>query len=78
MIRIRIEIFEFKKFHFSKWLNPQLKMFLLRSGAVQIGQKCVDSLSIRLIYISFIEIQVQIGLFLEISEAGTFCRSKVR
>ncbi len=77
-IKIRIEIFEFKKFHFSKWLNPKLKMFVLRKGTVQIGQKCVDSPSKRLIYISFIEIQVQIGLFLAISEARTLCRSKMR
>ncbi len=78
MIKIRIEIFEFKKIHFSKWLNLQLKMFVLRKGTVQIGQKCVESLSKRLIYISYIVIQLQIGLFLEISEAGTFCRSKMR
>ncbi len=77
-IKIRIEIFEFKTFHFSKRLNPQFKMFVLRKGTVQIGQKCVDSLSKRLIYISFMEIQVQIGLVLEISEAGTLCRSKMR
>ncbi len=78
MIKIGIEIVEFKKLHFSKWLNPQLKMFVLRSETVQIGQKCVNSLSKRLIYISFIESKVQISLFLEISEAGTFCRSKMR
>ncbi len=77
-IKIRIEIFEFKNFHFSKWLNPQFTMFVLRKGAVQIGQKCVDSLSKRLIYISFFEIQVLIRLFFEISEAETFCRSKMR
>ncbi len=71
-----MEIFEFKIFHFSKWLTPQIKTFVLRKRTVQIGQKCVDSLSKRLIYISIIEIQVQIGLLLEISEAGTFCRSK--
>ncbi len=58
--------------------KSSLKMFVLRKGIVKIGQKCVDSLSKRLIYISFIEIQVQIGLFLEISEAGKFCRSKMR
>ncbi len=78
MIKIRIKIVELKKIHFSKWLNPQLKMLVLRKGTVQIGQKCVDSLFKRLIYISFIEIQVKIGLYLEISEAGTFCRSKMR
>ncbi len=78
MMKIRIEIFEFKKFHFSKWLNPQLKMLVLKSGTVKIGQKCVNSLSKRLIYVSFIEIQVQVGLFLEISEAGTYCLSKMR
>ncbi len=77
-IKIRIEIFEFKKFHFSKWLNPQLNMFVLRKGTVRIGQKCVDSPSKRLICISFIEIQVQIGQPLETSEAGTLCRSKMR
>ncbi len=65
----QIEIVEFKKLHFSNWLNPQLKMFVLRKGTGQIGKKCVDSLSKRLIYISFIEIHIQIGLFLEISEA---------
>ncbi len=53
-------------------------MFVLRKGAVQIGQICVDSLSKILIYVLFIEIQVQIGLFLEILEAGTFCRLKMR
>ncbi len=72
------EIFKFQKFHFSKRLTPQLEMFLLRKLTVQIGQKCFDSLSKRLIYISFIEVQVQIGLFFEISEAWTFCRSKMR
>ncbi len=76
-IKIRIEIFEFKIFHFSKWLTAHIKTFVLRKGAVQIGKKCVDSLSKRFIYIKFIKIQVQIGLFLEISEAGTFCRSKM-
>ncbi len=77
-IKIRVEIFEIKQFHFSKWLTPKIETFVLRKGAVQIGQKCVDSLSKRLIYISFMEIQVQIRLFSEISEAGTFCRSKMR
>ncbi len=77
-LKIRINIFEFKKSHSSKWLTPQLKTFVLRKGTVQIGKKRVDSLFKRLIYISFIEIQVQIGLFLEISEAETFCRSKIR
>ncbi len=74
----RKEIFEFKKFHFSKWLTPQLKTFLLRKGAVQIGRKGVDSLSKRLIYVLFIEIQVQIVLFLEVPEAGRFTRSKMQ
>ncbi len=73
-----MEIVELKKIRFSKWLTSHLKTFVLRKGTVQSGQKCVDSLSKRLIYISFIVIQVQIGLFLEISEAGTFCRSKMR
>ncbi len=77
-MKIRIEIFDFEEFHLSKWRNPQLEMFVLRKGTVQIGQKCVDSLSKRLIHISFIEIQVQIGLLLEISEAGTLCRSNMR
>ncbi len=70
-------IVELKKIHFLKWLTAHLKTFVLRKGAVQSGQKCVDYLSKRLIYISFIEIQVQIGLFLEISQADTFCRSKM-
>ncbi len=63
MIKIRKEKSEFNKYHFSKWLTPQLKTFVLKKGTVQIGQKGVDSLSKRLIYISFIDIQVQIGLF---------------
>ncbi len=75
-MKIRIVIFEFEKCHFSKWLNPQSKMFVVRKGTVQIGQKCVDSISKRLIYISFIETQVQIGLFLEISEAEHFAGQK--
>ncbi len=45
-----MEIFELKKLHFSKWLTPRVKTFVLRKGTVQIGQKCVDSLSKRLIY----------------------------
>ncbi len=77
-IKIRIEIFEFKKFHFAKCLDPQFKMVVLRKGTVQNGQKCVDSLSQRLIDISCIESQVQIGLVVEISWAGTHCRSKMR
>ncbi len=77
-IKIRIEIFEFKEFHVSKWLNPQFNMFVLRKWTVQIGQKCVDSLSKRLSYFSIIEIQVKIGLFYEIFEARTLCRSRMR
>ncbi len=53
-------------------------MFVLRRGTVQIGQKCVDLPSKRLIFNTFIEIHVQIGLFLEISAAGTVCRLKMQ
>ncbi len=64
-----------QKFTLLKMADSQLETFVLRRGAIKIGQTYVDSPSKRLIYISIIEIQVQIGLLKEIFEAITFCRS---
>ncbi len=49
--------------------NFPVKNARAEKGTVQIGHKCVDSSSKRLICISFIEIQDPIVLFLDISEA---------
>ncbi len=44
-INIRVRIFEFKKYHFSKWLTLQLKALVLRKGTMKTSQRCGDSLS---------------------------------